>query len=65
MNAKRCDVCGGFYSKNENEYGLEFVELNGWAKLPGANYFDLCDNCVVKVMEILRGKENGKRIERD
>lgn len=64
MNAKKCDVCGEYYTENNNECGLDRYEedaLTGIKTMHGSNqsgadaWIDLCDGCAEKLAAWITG----------
>ena len=64
MNAKQCDCCGKFYNNNNFKYkgqtltGVMFTAIN--TPVLYGDDFDLCDDCLEKIIKRLDKKYQGK-----
>lgn len=64
MNAKKCDRCGEFYTKNKVRYldhtivGVCLIDSDD--SCMSQSYRDLCDNCLQQLCEWTE-TEDGKR----
>lgn len=66
MEARKCDLCGVFYTENKNpwkefisEKSISSIALGTKAGLYAK--FDLCDNCVQRLMDFLSGGKETKQ----
>lgn len=60
-DAKKCDRCGKYYTDSEKQYTFDGFRV-GCIKLMSVDgfcigYYDLCDNCVKKLMRYLNHEE--------
>ena len=64
MNAKKCDACGKLYEhygkKTDDYNAVVLVMVNNSNSVRGRKDYDLCPECMKKVLEILKGgREDG------
>ena len=52
MQAMKCDRCGNYYEKHNN-VSVSSIKLT--TETNGYKIYDLCDECVIKLMEFLEG----------
>lgn len=61
MDAKKCDICGEYYTENNNECGLynrEGESLTGIITMHNREedaQIDLCDACVERLTDWIKG----------
>ena len=64
MLAKKCDRCGKYYELYKDNYGHNGVALTSHDRFeclnPNYDKYDLCPECMEKVIEFLKGEENGQ-----